>query len=106
MITRPRRRGGLPGLPHAEARRSGGCLFSGATALLAIAVGFYLMRGVLAADQGTPKMIEIAKAIQEGAQAYLRRQFKTIAIIMVPLAVLVFVTCDPGAQDPDGSRRS
>ena len=66
--------------------------FSGGTALLAIAVGFYLMRGVLAADQGTPKMIEIAVAIQEGAWAYLKRQFKTIAVILIPLAVVVFVT--------------
>jgi K(+)-stimulated pyrophosphate-energized sodium pump len=62
------------------------------TALLAIGVGFALMRGVLAADQGTPKMIEIAKAIQEGALAYLNRQFRTIGFIVVPLAVIVFVT--------------
>jgi K(+)-stimulated pyrophosphate-energized sodium pump len=67
-------------------------VLSAATALLALAVGFYLVRGVLAADQGTPKMIEIASAIQEGAMAYLRRQFKTIAVILVPLAVVVFVT--------------
>ncbi len=67
-------------------------IFSAATALLAIAVGFYLMRGVLEADQGTPKMIEIAQAIQEGAMAYLSRQFKTIAVIVVPLAVVVFAT--------------
>src|SRR3954465_5738360 len=67
-------------------------LFSAGTALLALAVGFYLVRGVLAADQGTPKMIEIASAIQEGAMAYLRRQFKTIAIILIPLAIVVVVT--------------
>ena len=35
-------------------------IFSAATAILAILVGFVLVRGVLAADQGTPKMIEIA----------------------------------------------
>jgi K(+)-stimulated pyrophosphate-energized sodium pump len=67
-------------------------VFSGITALLAIGVGFFLMRGVLAADQGTPKMIEIAKAIQEGALAYLKRQFKTIGVILVPLALVVFFT--------------
>jgi K(+)-stimulated pyrophosphate-energized sodium pump len=66
--------------------------FSGLTALIALATGFLLMRGVLAADQGTPKMREIAGAIQEGALAYLRRQFKTIAIITVPLAGIVFLT--------------
>ncbi|MGE3835859.1 MAG: sodium-translocating pyrophosphatase, partial [Acidimicrobiia bacterium] len=67
-------------------------LFSGATALLALGVGFFLMKGVLASDRGTPTMIEIADAIQEGALAYLRRQFKTIAVILVPLAIVVFVT--------------
>src|SRR5437763_3683928 len=73
-------------------------IFCGATALLAIGVGFYLMRGVLAADQGTPKMIEIATAIQEGAQAYLRRQLKTIAVILIPLAIIVFINSTKGMQ--------
>src|SRR5436305_13415487 len=67
-------------------------LFSGLTALAAIAVGFSLMKGVLAADEGTPKMKEIALAIQEGAWAYLKRQYKTIAVILIPLAIIVFVT--------------
>jgi K(+)-stimulated pyrophosphate-energized sodium pump len=65
---------------------------SAAAAVLAIAVGFYLARLVMAADEGTPKMKEIALAIQEGANAYLRRQFKTIIMILIPLAVIVFVT--------------
>jgi K(+)-stimulated pyrophosphate-energized sodium pump len=76
-------------------------LFSAGTAVLAIAVGFSLMRGVLAADQGTPKMIEIAAAIQEGAMAYLRRQFRTIGYILVPLVVIVFVTSTTVVK-PDG----
>jgi K(+)-stimulated pyrophosphate-energized sodium pump len=66
--------------------------FSAATAILAIVVGFALMRGVLAADQGTESMREIAAAIQEGALAYLRRQFRTILVITVPVAVIVFFT--------------
>ncbi len=65
---------------------------SALTALLAILVGLLLTRGVLRSDQGTPKMIEIAVAIQEGAWAYLKRQFRTIGIILVPLVVIVFIT--------------
>jgi K(+)-stimulated pyrophosphate-energized sodium pump len=75
--------------------------FSGIAAMLALAVGFVLMKGVLAADQGTPKMIEIALAIQEGAWAYLKRQFRTIGVILVPLAFIVFVTSTEILK-PDG----
>jgi K(+)-stimulated pyrophosphate-energized sodium pump len=75
---------------------------SGASALLAIAVGFFLMKSVLAADPGSPKMQEIARAIQEGAWAYLKRQFKTIAVILVPLAAVVFLT-STAISKPDGS---
>ena len=67
-------------------------LLSAAAALLAIAVGFFLVKSVMAADEGSPKMKEIAKAIQVGALAYLKRQFKTIGVILVPLAVIVFLT--------------
>ncbi len=61
-------------------------------ALASITAGLLLVRGVLAADQGTASMKDIAKAIQEGAEAFLSRQFKTIGIIIVPLAVLIFFT--------------
>jgi K(+)-stimulated pyrophosphate-energized sodium pump len=67
-------------------------LASVATALVALLVGLFLMRGVLAADEGTEKMKEIAKAIQEGAMAYLKRQFRTIGVILIPLAIIVFLT--------------
>src|SRR5829696_7981424 len=75
-------------------------IFSALTPLLALLVGLYLMRGVLAAEEGTPKMIEIAKAIQEGAMAYLKRQFKTIAVILIPLAIVVFVTSTEVVKPP------
>ena len=61
-------------------------------AVASIVVALFLVRGVLAADQGTASMKDIAKAIQEGAEAFLARQFKTIGIIIVPLAVLIFFT--------------
>jgi K(+)-stimulated pyrophosphate-energized sodium pump len=70
--------------------------------LIGIASGLALMRGVLKADQGTSKMREIAKAIQEGAEAFLKRQFKVIAIIVVPLAVLIFFTATKVTR-PDGT---
>src|ERR1700733_937198 len=60
--------------------------------LASIGTGILLMRSVLAADQGTATMKDIAKAVQEGAEAFLARQFKTILIIIVPLAVLIFFT--------------
>ena len=77
-------------------------VFSVATALLALAVGFVLMRGVLAADTGTDKMRKIAAAIQEGALAYLKRQFRTIGFILVPVALIVFFTSTAVTQ-PDGT---
>src|SRR2546429_7532640 len=52
-------------------------------ALLALAVAGWLVRDVLAASQGTEKMQEIAQAIQEGAGAYLRRQFRTLSVFVV-----------------------
>jgi K(+)-stimulated pyrophosphate-energized sodium pump len=63
-----------------------------AAAVVAIIVAVSLVRGVLAADQGTASMKEIALAVQEGAEAFLARQFKTILVIVVPLAVLIFFT--------------
>ncbi len=72
------------------------------TAVFGLGVGLVLMRGVLAADTGTPKMREIAAAIQEGAVAFLRRQFRAIGIIVIPLAVLIFFTATKVTR-PNGS---
>ncbi|MEU5693493.1 sodium-translocating pyrophosphatase [Actinosynnema sp. NPDC020468] len=60
-------------------------------ALAALAVGYVLLREVLAAGQGTPKMQDIAKAVQEGAAAYLNRQFRTLGIFVVVVFVLLFL---------------
>jgi K(+)-stimulated pyrophosphate-energized sodium pump len=62
------------------------------TALLALSVGVVLARQTMAADTGSPRMVEIAEAIQEGAVVYLRRQFGTIRWILIILVVLVFIT--------------
>ena len=80
--------------------------FALATGVIAILVALSLMRGVLAADQGTAAMREIAAAIQEGAVAFLRRQFRTILIIVLPLAALVFVTATKVVEPNGGTALS
>ena len=60
--------------------------------LLAIVYGFVTSRQVLGASAGTPRMQEIAAAIQEGAQAYLKRQYSTIAVVGIVVAVVIFAT--------------
>lgn len=59
-------------------------------AVFALVVAGVLVREVLSADEGTPRMKEIAGAVQEGAAAYLQRQFKTLAIFAVIVFFLLF----------------
>src|ERR1700679_1533483 len=63
----------------------------GVLAIAALVFAYVLVREVLAADQGTPKMQEIAKAVQEGARAYLNRQFRTLAVFSVIVFILLLV---------------
>jgi K(+)-stimulated pyrophosphate-energized sodium pump len=63
--------------------------------LLAIVYGFVTSRQVLGASAGNEKMQQIAAAIQEGAQAYLKRQYTTIGIVGVVVAIIVALFLGP-----------
>ncbi|MDO8507916.1 MAG: sodium-translocating pyrophosphatase [bacterium] len=66
-------------------------LFALGSSAAAILYGGYLIKWVLAKDDGNEKMQEIASAIQEGAKAYLNRQYKTIFLVAVAVfGVLLF----------------
>ena len=62
------------------------------SSILAIFSGLLLASWVVRLNPGNSKMLEIAKAIQSGATAYLNRQYKTISIVGVVLAVLLYFT--------------
>ncbi len=65
-------------------------------ALIALALAGKLIQTVLAAEQGTASMQRIAAAVQEGASAYLNRQFRTLGVFVVLAVVLLFLLPVPG----------
>ena len=66
-------------------------VIAAAIALVALGFATALTRAVLAAGKGTNKMQEIAGAVQEGASAYLFRQFKTLGVFVVLAVILLFL---------------
>ena len=63
-----------------------------AVALVALGASAIMAKGVIDSEDGTPEMQEIATAVQEGAMAYITRQFRTIIMIVIPLCFVVFFT--------------
>jgi K(+)-stimulated pyrophosphate-energized sodium pump len=90
----------MPGTTRAaavgqEVNLSGGnvtlVVIVGVVALLALAMGFVFRRQVLAAGEGTENMRTIARAVQEGASAYLNRQFRTLVWFVGLVFLLLFL---------------
>lgn len=67
------------------------------SAIAAIFVALGLARYALKQPKGNPKMEEVSKAVQEGANAYLKRQFKTIVPIIIILTVFVYISAPQGS---------
>ena len=72
--------------------------------LAAIAFALYLAWDVLRSDIGTPAMQEIAGTIFEGAVAFIRRQYQTIALLAIGGAIVigVVITVVEGREDETG----
>ena len=72
-------------------RSAGIVLFAVVSAFVGIAYGVYLIQWILKLEEGSDKMKAIAKAIQEGANAYLNRQYRTVAYVAAGLFVVLWL---------------
>ncbi|MEI7434725.1 MAG: sodium-translocating pyrophosphatase [Methanomicrobiales archaeon] len=65
-------------------------VFISVVCLVALAIAGLFARQVLRAETGSVKMAEVAAAIREGAEAFLKRQYSTIAVLAIVVAILLF----------------
>jgi len=66
-----------------------------ALAIIGIIYGVFVALSIFKKSEGTDKMKKISRAIREGADAYLKRQFKTIALFAVALTIIVYLALGP-----------
>jgi K(+)-stimulated pyrophosphate-energized sodium pump len=74
-----------------------------ATAIAALVYAWVLGKRVFAAGQGTSRMQEIAQAVRDGSNAYLRRQFTTVGFLLLILTVLIVLTKWPWQVPSEGN---
>ena len=71
-----------------------------AASLLALAFAWFFYKKVMAAPEGTEKMIEIARHVREGAYAYLFRQYGVVSLVFLVLLIIFAVLAYLGVQNP------
>jgi K(+)-stimulated pyrophosphate-energized sodium pump len=69
-------------------------------AILALVFAWYFYTQVMKESEGTPKMIEIAQAVREGAMAYLNRQYRVVGMVFAGLFVIFIIMALVGLQNP------
>ncbi|MBP7584912.1 MAG: sodium/proton-translocating pyrophosphatase, partial [Spirochaetes bacterium] len=67
--------------------------------IIALIFAFVFYKLMMKANEGTPKMIEIASAVRDGAYAYLRQQYKVVTIVFIVLVILFAVLAFMGIQN-------
>ena len=80
-----------------------GLIISLIIAVIALVYAWVLGKRVFAADQGTSRMQEIAKAIRDGSNAYLRRQFTTVGILLIFLTIGIVLSKWPWETPSEGN---
>lgn len=66
------------------------------TAIIALAYGFYLSKSILLVKEGSDELRAIAKAISDGAMAYLKRQFKVVSVFVLALSIVINIFLGTG----------
>ena len=56
--------------------------------IVALSMAWYFFNSMMKAEEGTPRMIEIAEHVRKGAMAYLKQQYKVVLIVFIVLAVI------------------
>jgi K(+)-stimulated pyrophosphate-energized sodium pump len=75
-------------------------LISAAGAILALIFAMVFFKSMMKNSEGTPRMIEIAQHVRDGAMAYLSRQYKVVGIVFVVLVLLLTLLAYMGVQNP------
>ena len=68
--------------------------------MTSLVIAFLFFKKLISSSEGTPKMIEIAGYVKEGAMAYLHRQYKVVAIVFAVIFVLLTILAFIGVQNP------
>src|SRR6056297_866417 len=68
--------------------------------VLALVFAYFFFKSMMKNSEGTPRMVEIAQYVREGAMAYLRRQYRVVAMVFLVMLILLGVLAYLGVQNP------